>query len=125
MAELIASIVLLVSFGGLVYIIGRKVPVLLEFSSQDKKVALQGLALRLKGKMKESPALKRFASPELLLHTALSKGRIATLKTERKMGTWLEDLRKKAQEKNTKKFADSYWDKLKKKDDTKKRPKVT
>jgi hypothetical protein len=122
---IIVSGIMVLSLGGLVFLAAKKIPALLAFPVKDKRETMREMSLRVKEEMGKSKALKHVTSPDLLLQKALSKGRVATLKTEQKMGLWLEDLRKKSQVKQTKQFGDSYWNKLKKKQEGPKRPKVT
>lgn len=102
MLEIISLVILLISLAGLVFIIRRKIPVLLQLSPQE---AESGILTRLK---KRNPASK-----ELFLHKILSRVRILMLKTDNKTTEWMKKLREKSQE-NSEKFSDSYWDKLRK-----------
>jgi hypothetical protein len=99
---IIALILFLLSLAGLIYLIGKKLPLILALPIKEKE-GLIGLKVP-----------KLVSSPELLLQKLLSKARIFSMKAEAKTNDWLVSLRKKSQEKNDK-FSSSYWDKLKKK----------
>lgn len=100
--ELFVIAIFIISLTGIVVIIKRKIPVLLELSPQE---AQPGFFNRLKRK---TPSSK-----ELFLHKILSKVRILVLKTDNKTTEWMKRLREKSKE-NNEKFSDSYWDKLRK-----------
>jgi len=102
MLEIIFLAVLIISLTGMVLIIRRKIPVLLELSPQE---ARPGFFSRFR---KKTPGSK-----ELFLHKILSKVRILVLKTDNKTTEWMKRLREKSRE-NNEKFSDSYWDKLRK-----------
>ena len=99
---IIALILFLGSFAGLIYMLGKKLPLI--------------LALPVKGKegLIKFKVPKLVSSPELFLQKLVSKARIFSMKAEAKTNDWLVKLRKKSQEKNGK-FSSTYWDKLKKK----------
>tara|TARA_Y100000310_G_scaffold310622_1_gene356049 strand:- start:655 stop:1014 length:360 start_codon:yes stop_codon:yes gene_type:complete len=115
--EIVASIILLVSLAGLIYLVGKKVPVLLTFPAQEEGQSPKDLVQKVGQQLRSSKRLRHVTSPELMLQTLLSKARIAALKTENKTGQILENLRKKSQEKdsNSKFSDDKYWKDLKKK----------
>jgi len=102
MLEIISLIIFIVSLIGIVVIIKRKIPVLLQLNPQEAKA---GIFSKFK--------MKTPASKELFLHKILSRVRILMLKTDNKTTEWMKRLRKKSQE-NNEKFSDSYWDKLRK-----------
>ena len=102
MLKIISLVIFIVSLIGMVIIIRRKVPVLLQLSPQEVKT---GIFSRLK--------IKAPTSKELFLHKILSRVRILMLKTDNKTTEWMKKLREKSQE-NNEKFSDSYWDKLRK-----------
>jgi len=108
--ELIAGIILFLSFLGMAIIIFRKIPALLTLPeiSQEKK---EGLILRLRNKIREINLLKNF-SYDMFLQKILSKIRILTLKTDSKTFNWLQKLREKTQKKKL--DNDNYWEELKK-----------
>jgi hypothetical protein len=99
---IIALILFLGSFAGLIYMIGKKLPLILALPIKEK----EGLI--------EFKVPKFVSSPELFLQKLVSKARIFSLRAEAKTSDWLVKLRKKSQEKNGK-FSSSYWDKFKKK----------
>ena len=99
---IIALILFLLSLAGLIYMIGKKLPLILALPIKEKE-GLIGFKVP-----------KFMSSPELFLQKLVSKARIFSLRAEAKTSDWLVKLRKKSQEKNDK-FSSSYWDKLKKK----------
>jgi len=99
---LIATILFLGSLAGLIYLIGKKLPLIL------------ALPVRGKERLIEFKVPKFMSSPDLFLQKLVSKARIFSLKAEAKTDDWLVKLRKKSQEKNGK-FSSTYWDKFKKK----------
>lgn len=117
MPEIIASLFLLFSLGGLVYLLARKIPLLLAFPAREQGSSLKDLVLKKTEKLTSWRIFRQFTSPDLLLQKLLSKTRIAALKTESKTGQILEKLRKKSQEKNSNsKFSDeNYWKQLRRK----------
>jgi len=102
MLEIIFLIILIASLTGIIVIIRRKIPILLQLSPQE---ARPGFFSRFRRK---TPGSK-----ELFLHKILSKVRILMLKTDNKTTEWMKRLREKSHE-NNEKFSDSYWDKLRK-----------
>lgn len=98
MMNTIAFITLLSSLAGLVYMIGRKVPLLLNVPVEAE----------------ETKVFKWFSSPEIFLQALLSKVRILALRLEQKANDLLVGLRKKSQE-ESKKFTHGYWKELKRK----------
>jgi hypothetical protein len=100
---LIAVILFLGSLAGLIYLIGKKLPLVLALPIKEK----EGLI--------EFKVPKFVSSPEFFLQKLVSKARIFSLRVEAKTSDWLVKLRKKSQEKNgNHKFSEHYWDKLKK-----------
>ena len=110
--EIIASILLFVSFFGLLFVIAPKLHQLSALPS--KSSSFKDLAKQLKTKVEQSQVVKPLFAPELLLQKLLSKLRIYSIKAENKSGKWLEELRKKSQEKRQQ-FSEDYWKQLKKK----------
>ena len=113
MAELILTILLLVSLFGMVFILYRKIPVLVNLSETSQELfQVSEIIERAKEKSKEGVRKIPGASKsdrELLLQKILSKIRVLTLKTENRTGVWLEKLRKKRNNHDK----DDYWQKLK------------
>lgn len=99
---IIALILFLGSFAGLIYLIKKKLPLILALPVKEKE-GLIGFKVP-----------KFVSSPELFLQKLISRARIFSMRAEAKTNDWLVKLRKKSQEKNGK-FSSSYWDKLKKK----------
>lgn len=112
MIELIALIILICSFFGMVIIILWKIPVLVELPEKIEETPRENLWLKLKEKIKNIPIFKSF-SFEIFLQKMLSKVRVLTLKIENKIAFWLQKLREKAQKKKNEEN-DHYWKKLKK-----------
>lgn len=111
---IIALILFLGSFAGLLYLIGRKLPLILALPPKGKEGLMEFLGNGVRSSLQNSEVSKLVSSPELFLQKILSKARIFSLRAEAKTNDWLVKLRKKSQEKNGK-FSSSYWDKLKKK----------
>ena len=115
MIEIIFIVILILSFAGLIVILSRKIPLLVnipEPSEDFQKV----LASRIKGTAMRMPGIRDF-SYELYLQKILSKFRVLTLKTEHKTSNWLETLRQKNNKNGSNN--DSYWEELKKAKDGK------
>lgn len=107
--EFLAQIVLICSLMGMIILIFRKIPALVELPGvfpQRKDL----IGLRIKEKIKQLNPFKNF-SYEIFLQKLLSKVRILTLKTENKTFSWLQKLREKTQKK---KLEDHYWEEIKK-----------
>ena len=109
--ELIAFLILISSFLGMLTLIYRKIPILLELPEVIEKPLKESAWTKLKAKIKNFPILKSFSS-EIFLQKLLSKIRILTLKTDNKTFSWLKKLRQKA--KIRKNLNDNYWEELKK-----------
>lgn len=112
MAELIAIIILISSIFGILVILFRKIPVLVNLPIPEKGMGRESLFLELKNKIKSNFSLKSL-SLEFFLQKLLSKIRILTLKTENKTANWLQRLREKSHNKEEIKN-DNYWEKIKK-----------
>ena len=113
MQEITASIALVTSLASLGYVVGRKIPLLLQFPAMRQGDSLREMFHNAKKKIQSSARLKAVSSPYMILQTLLSRARIFSLRTENKTSQWLESLRKKAQEKKAV-FSDDYWQQLKK-----------
>jgi hypothetical protein len=120
-SELIASIVLGISFLGLAFLILRKVPELKEMPEPELSFLKKGLRKKIREKTKE--VLKENSNTlEGILHKVLSKIRILSLKVDKKVSDWIVKLRSRSLERT--KGLDSYWKEItasvkKKKDDGK------
>lgn len=112
--EFVSLFIFLLSGIGIVLIVVPKLSQLRALPSDGKGFEVKERALKAVRKLGESEQVKALA-PEKLTHKALSKTRILALKTESRAGKWLEDMRKKSQEKKEKfSSGDSYWKELKK-----------
>lgn len=111
---IIVLVLFLLSFTGLVYLIGKKLPLIRAVSVKEKEGLGEFLRNGVRSSLQNSEVSKFVSSPELFLQKLLSKARIFSMKAEAKTNEWLVKLRKKSQEKNGK-FSSNYWDKLKKK----------
>lgn len=99
MAELIAAIIFFGSFIGMVVIVWRKFPVLLEFP-EDQSVTQENFLVRLKNGIINTPAVKNFSLTSFL-QKILSRIRILVMKLENKTSNLLQKLREKSKkEKN-------------------------
>ncbi|MFA5169750.1 MAG: hypothetical protein WC420_03400 [Candidatus Paceibacterota bacterium] len=105
-SELIASIVLGVSFLGLAFLILRKVPELKEMPEPELGFLKKDLRKKIREKTKE--VLKENSNTlEGILHKLLSKIRILSLKVDKKVSDWITKLRSRSLERT--KGLDSYW----------------
>lgn len=108
--ELVAIIILVGSLLGILVILFRKIPVLVELP-EERVIAQERLFFKLRERIKNS----RYFRPsyfELFLQKILSKIRILTLKTENQIAIWLQKLRKKSLRKKEEK-KDNYWQEIK------------
>ena len=112
MSILITLAIFLGSLAGIIAIMYRKIPLLLELSSKGDigigefvKKGAQNVAVPEK--------LKSIAATKIL-QKALLKTRQLAIKTENQTGRWLENLRQSSQERKSK-FTESYWEQFKKK----------
>lgn len=95
MANLIAAIILIGSVLGIIFILFRKIPVLLELPEVPEGGEIVGVEVsiqEIKGK------IKKIFPHHIVLQKILSRIRIIVLKIERKIDNLLQSLRKKAQE---------------------------
>ncbi len=109
MPELIAIIILLASAIGLVFIIFRKIPTLVQLSESGEEPAL-GLWTKLIEKIKNFPPLKSFSS-EIFIQKILSRVRVLAMRAESKIGLHLQKRRENSQKKNDLQD-DNYWQDL-------------
>jgi len=112
MYELIAQIILMISLLGMVVILFRKIPILINLSP-EAEISQPNFLLRAKNRI-----LIRLKSFPLnnFLQKILLRFKIVTLKTENKTSVWIEKLRQKAkkEEKESQDISDNYWEQLKK-----------
>jgi hypothetical protein len=119
--DLISLIVLIVSFLGLSFLIIKKIPALKVMPEPEAIFLKKELKTKIREKTKE--VIKENSNfLESVLHKLLSKIRILSLKTDKKMSDWIKKLRDRSVER-TKDF-DNYWKEIKasvkkKKDDGK------
>lgn len=111
-SELAAAIILFGSLLGMGAIISRKIPVLIELPEVPARVNWKDTLSKLKEKIKILNPFKSF-SYEIFLQKLLSRVRILSLKSENKIGGWLQKLREKSQKKKNLEN-DNYWQELKK-----------
>ena len=115
-STIVALILFLGSFAGLIYMIGKRLPLILAVPVKGKEGFVEFIGNRVRAKFQNSEVSKLVSSPELFLQKLVSKARIFSMKAEAKTNDWLVKLRKKSQEKNgNHKFSEHYWDKLKNK----------
>ncbi|PIV64895.1 MAG: hypothetical protein COS09_02445 [Candidatus Nealsonbacteria bacterium CG01_land_8_20_14_3_00_12] len=110
--EIIALIIFFGSLIGIGVIVFRKIPVLVELPEILPQKEERKLFLKLKEKIKILNPLKSF-SYEIFLQQILSKIRILSLKSENKIGGWLQKLRERTQKKKIEEN-DNYWEEIKK-----------
>jgi methyl-accepting chemotaxis protein len=108
--DIIALIVLIVSFFCLSFLIFRKIPAVKAMPEPEAIFFKKELKKKIKDKTKEV-IKERSNSFESLLHKLLSKIRILSLKTDKKMSDWITKLRERSLER-TKGF-DNYWKEIK------------
>ncbi|MEK7540903.1 MAG: hypothetical protein AAB529_01535 [Patescibacteria group bacterium] len=95
MIQLIATIIFLGSMLGIIFILYRKIPVLVELPKNGSHGLSKGkFIIRIENKVKDIYAL---FSKQIILHKFLSWVKVMTLKTETKIDTLLHSIRKKAQ----------------------------
>ena len=106
MIVLIGTIILGISFLGMIWILFQKIPVLIQLSERPEG---ESFIWKLK-KKSQNIFVKKF-SYEIFLQKILSKIKILTLKTENKTSDLLQKLREKYERR---KEDDNYWDDIKK-----------
>jgi len=97
MIQLIAFIIFMGSFGGILLMLAMKAPVIATMP-QNGSTGLRKPAIAAKAERKIKELHFHFFSKQMLLHKILSMFRIWTLKAERYIDTTLHRIRKKAQE---------------------------
>ena len=96
MLTLIFSIIFVVSFGGILFILARKIPALNTLSQNASAgVKEHQIILNLENKIKD--ILVSFEK-QIFLHKLLSWTKVMTLKIETRVDVLLHRIRKKAQE---------------------------
>ncbi len=108
MVTLIVTIILICSFLGILVILWRKVPLLIQLPKTE--VVSTSFSFKIKEKIKSLRVIKIIPS-EVFLQKILSKFRIFTLKTEQKTAQWLQKLRERSLKKKNLQ-SDNYWEKV-------------
>lgn len=111
MAEILALIILIGSFLGMLVIFLRKIPILATLPPEIKEPQ-QGLVFRLKSRISRFRPVKSFSS-EALLQKILSKIRVLNLKIEHRTSNYLQKMRENSRRKKVDEN-DNYWEELKK-----------
>lgn len=97
MLQLIVFIIFIVSLVGVLFILFKKIPILLKLPQNGHHGFKKNeFILNIERRIKD--AYFHFFAKQMLLHKILSKFRLLTLKAERKIGESLHIIRKKAQE---------------------------
>lgn len=112
MSNFITLAIFLGSLAGIIAILYRKIPLLLELLP-EKDIGINEFVKKGAQNVVAPEKLKPTVT-EKVLQKALSKTRMLALKTENQTGKWLEKLRQSSQERKNK-FAESYWEQFKKK----------
>lgn len=107
MTQLIAFLVLIFGFLGILVLVGKKLPELVLVSEEKKESYLE----KLKRKIKEINPFKNF-SLEIFLQKIVFQIRILSLKIDNLTFNWLRELRQKYQQRKQKE-KDDYWEKIK------------
>ncbi|MBI2098542.1 MAG: hypothetical protein HYT49_02690 [Candidatus Wildermuthbacteria bacterium] len=105
---LILLLIALGSLGGIVFILYRKIPALLELNQEE--VHMRDLVKEGIKKIGVSQKIK----PEEIVRGTLSKARTIVSRTKAQKTEWLEKLREKTDQRKEG-FSESYWDQLRKK----------
>jgi hypothetical protein len=117
MIIIISAVMAIISLLGLLLILFRKIPVLVELPEITADSYIKKLMVNFKNRIKNLSIFKTF-SLEIFLQKIISKFRVLTLKTERKTYNWLQKLRERAKRKRM--INDNYWQDLKSKTDPEK-----
>ena len=97
MVQIIALIIFLMSSLGIIFILYKKIPLLVELPQNGHHgIKKPEFILNIEKAVKESHF--HFFEKQMLLHKLLSKSRISILKLEKKVDVLLSGIRKKAQE---------------------------
>jgi hypothetical protein len=108
--DIIALVVLIVSFFSLSFLIFKKIPALKAMPEPEAIFLKKELKKKIREKTKEV-IKERSTSLEATLHKVLSKIRIFSLKIDKKMSDWITKLRERSLERT--KGLDSYWKEIK------------
>jgi len=93
--ESIILAIFVISFGGVIFLLVRKVPVLVSLPQNGTTgIKKHRLILHAENKIK---GISLFFEKQILLHRVLSWVKVMTLKVETKIDTLLHRIRKKAQ----------------------------
>ena len=113
MTETIASIFSVSSLVAILYMIGNKLPTLssLDITGYPHNAKEAGEALRMY--VQNSKQIQTVFSPDLYLQKVLSQTRVFTLRFEQRLGVWLEQSRRRSQDRENK-FTEGYWGELRK-----------
>ena len=96
MVELIFSIIFVLSFGGVLFILARKIPVLTSLPQNGTTgIRKHRIILNTENKIKEVAVL---FEKQIFLHKFLSWVKVMTLKIETRIDHSLHKIRKKAQQ---------------------------
>ncbi|MEK7664884.1 MAG: hypothetical protein AAB361_01960 [Patescibacteria group bacterium] len=96
MIELIALIIFICSFGGVLFIMASKVPVLAQLPQNSGSEIKKGkIVLKTEEKIKD---FYNFFKKQIILHKFLSFVKCLTLRVETKIDELLRKIRKKAQQ---------------------------
>jgi len=109
MGLIINFVLMAISLGGIVFILWRKIPLLVELS--DPPVGGGEMITRKVKNIVSSQKIKSIATKNL--DKTLSTARTLASKTEHQTGEWLNQLQKKS-ESRREEFSESYWDQLRK-----------
>lgn len=112
MWELIFTIILLLSVGGIFVIIWHKIPVLVQLPEKIENQKKTTIFNNFKNNLIKIHSFQNLIF-NTILQKFLSKTRILILKLENKTFFWLQKLREESQKKKLKK--ENYWQELKKK----------
>ena len=110
MIKFSALIILICSFFGIVVVLWRKIPLLIQLPKTE--MVSEPFLLKLKNKIKLQEIIKNIHL-EIFLQKLLSKFRIFTLKTDSKTANWLIRLRERSLKKKNLEN-DNYWQEVKK-----------
>lgn len=111
MLQITLLIVCIASFAGILFLIGKKIPLLLSFATDNEEnfisfVEQGAKKITISGKKGAELSQKTFEK-------ALLKTRAIAARTEMQTGEWLERLQAKSKARKEG-FASTYWDKIKK-----------
>ncbi|MEK7080285.1 MAG: hypothetical protein AAB925_00430 [Patescibacteria group bacterium] len=96
MLELIFSVIFIISFGGVLLILARKIPALITLPQNGRTgIKKHRLILDVEEKIKEAFI---YFEKQILLHKLLSWVKCLTLKAETRIDHLLHSIRKKAQQ---------------------------